>query len=175
MQEKWFNFGYYLCLTLSQLDDIETKYHDPLQCIKEVLFQWRVNNPKNSLDPLTEALHKIGLTDMVICLREHFTVLRLLELEFLESLSDVPCIRNDTMTEMAAHMSHCFTAPCQLEPLEEVNDGVYCSLCDKYHERALTSSWNEMPSKLICIICLFVHFPIHPSNYSTIYFIYQLL
>ena len=39
--------------------------------------------------------------------------------------------------------------------MEEV-DGVYCSLCDKYHGRALTHS--EIGSKPIC---LFAHF--HPS------------
>ena len=73
MCEKWFNFGYELGLTVGQLEDIEMRYHDPLQCTRKVLLQWRVKNKSASWEPLNEALHKIGLTELANDVEYHFT------------------------------------------------------------------------------------------------------
>ena len=72
LKEKWFQFGYELDLTVDQLHDIETKYHESLRCTREVLYLWRVNNSKEPLDPLVNALCKIGLIDMAVHIKYHF-------------------------------------------------------------------------------------------------------
>ena len=72
LKEKWFNFGYELGLTPGQLHDIETKYYESLQCTREVLLQWRVNNSEEPLDPLVDALCKISLIDMAVHIKYHF-------------------------------------------------------------------------------------------------------
>ena len=72
MKEKWFTFGYELGLTVGQLDDIEMRYHDPLQRTRKVLLQWRVNNKSASWEPLTKALRKIGLTEVAVDVKHHF-------------------------------------------------------------------------------------------------------
>ena len=74
MKGKWFNFGYELGLTVGQLDNIEMRYHDTLQCTRKVLLQWRVNNRNASWEPLIEALNKIGLTELGVDVEHHFTV-----------------------------------------------------------------------------------------------------
>ena len=73
LSEKWFGFGFELGLTVGQLDDIEMRYHDPLQCTRKVLLQWRVKNKSASWEPLTEALRKIGLTELANDVEYHFT------------------------------------------------------------------------------------------------------
>ena len=72
MKEKWFNFGYELGLTPGQLHDIETKYYESLQCTREVLLQWKDNNLEKPLDPLVDALCKIGLIDMAVHIKYLF-------------------------------------------------------------------------------------------------------
>ena len=72
MKEKWFNFGYELGLTVGQLHHIEQRYCDSLRFTREVLLQWRVNNCKEPLDPLVDALCKIGLIDMAVHIKYHF-------------------------------------------------------------------------------------------------------
>ena len=74
LKEKWFNFGYELGLTVGQLEDIEMRYHDPLQCTRKVLIQWRVKNRSASWEPLNEALRKIGLTELANDVEYQFTV-----------------------------------------------------------------------------------------------------
>ena len=74
LKGKWFNFGYELGLTVGQLNNIEMRYQDHLQCTRKVLLQWRVNNRSASWEPLTEALHKIGLTELAVNVEHHFTV-----------------------------------------------------------------------------------------------------
>ena len=74
LKGQWFKFGYELGLTVGQLDDIDVRYCDPLQCTRKVLLQWRVNNKSASWEPLTEALHKIGLTELAVDVEHHFTV-----------------------------------------------------------------------------------------------------
>ena len=76
MKGRWFNFGYELGLTVGQLDDIEIRYRDPLQCTRKVLLQWRVNNRSASWEPITKALYKIGLTELADDVEHHFTVLQ---------------------------------------------------------------------------------------------------
>ena len=72
LNEKWFDFGYELGLTVGQLDDIEMRYHDPLQRTRKVLLQWRVKNKSASWEPLTKALCKIGLTEVAVDVEHHF-------------------------------------------------------------------------------------------------------
>ena len=72
LKEKWFTFGYELGLTVGQLHDIEQKY-ESLQFIREVLLHWRVNNLKEPLDPLVDALCQIGLIDMAVHIKYHFS------------------------------------------------------------------------------------------------------
>ena len=74
MKGRWFNFGYELGLTVGQLDDIEMRYRDPLQCTRKVLLQWRVNNRSASWEPLTEAFHKIGLNELAVDIEHQFTI-----------------------------------------------------------------------------------------------------
>ena len=38
LKRKWFNFGYELGLKLHKLDNIEIRYHGPIQCTSELLF-----------------------------------------------------------------------------------------------------------------------------------------
>ena len=72
LREKWFNFGLQLQLTVGQLHNIETKYYESLQCTREVLLLWRDNNLKKPLDPLVDALCKIGLIGMAVHIKYHF-------------------------------------------------------------------------------------------------------
>ena len=73
LEEKWFNFGYELGLTVSQLYDIETNYcSQSLRCTREVLLLWRENNLKEPLDPLVDALCKVGLINMAVYIKYHF-------------------------------------------------------------------------------------------------------
>ena len=48
------------------------KYYESPQCTREVLLQWRVNNFHKPLDPLVDALCKIGLIDMAVHIKYHF-------------------------------------------------------------------------------------------------------
>ena len=48
LKEKWFALGFELGLTMGQLHDIERRYYESLQCTREVLLQWRVNNIEKS-------------------------------------------------------------------------------------------------------------------------------
>ena len=64
LKEIWFYLGYELGLTIGQLDDIEMRFHDPLQRTRKVLFQWRVKSA--SWEPLTEALRNIGLKEVAV-------------------------------------------------------------------------------------------------------------
>ena len=72
LKEKWFAFGFELGLTPGQLRNIETKYYESLRCTREVLLLWRDNNLKEALDPLLDALCKIGLIDMAVHIKYHF-------------------------------------------------------------------------------------------------------
>ena len=73
LKEKWFYLGYELGLPLGQLEDIESRYHDPLQCTRKVLIQWRVNVKSASWEPLTKVLRKIGLTKAAVDVEYQFT------------------------------------------------------------------------------------------------------
>ena len=93
LEEKWFNFGYELGLSVGQLNDIDTKYCSQfLKCTREVLLQWRVNNLNETLDPLVDALCKIGLIDMAVHIKYHFINP---EQQSLEELYDVYHSRYD--------------------------------------------------------------------------------
>ena len=72
LREKWFNFGLQLGLTPGQLHNIETKYYESLQCTREVLLLWRLNNFDKPLDPLVDALCKIGLINIAVHIKYHF-------------------------------------------------------------------------------------------------------
>ena len=72
MKEKWFKFGYELGVIPSQLHDIEERYCESFRCTREVLLLWRDNNLKEPLDPLVDALCKIGLIDMAVHIKYHF-------------------------------------------------------------------------------------------------------
>ena len=72
LKEKWFNFGYELGLTVGRLDDIETRYHDPLQRTRKVLLQWRVNNLTASWEAIAEALSNIDLIDLTVHVKHSF-------------------------------------------------------------------------------------------------------
>ena len=72
LKEKWFNIGYELGITVGQLHDIETKYCESVRCTREVLLQWRLNKCKEPLDPLVDALCKIGLIDMAVHIKYNF-------------------------------------------------------------------------------------------------------
>ena len=61
-----------LIITPGQFHNIETKYYESMSCTREVLLQWRVNNLKEPLDPLVDALCKIGLIDMAVHVKYHF-------------------------------------------------------------------------------------------------------
>ena len=113
MCEKWFDFGYELGLTVGQLDDIEMRYHDPLQCTRKVLLQWRVKNKSASWEPLTEALHKIGLTEVAVDVKHHFTT------------------QENTQTPVV--------------------DGIYCSMCNKYHG---LNCQGIIPHKSVSVDCM---------------------
>ena len=52
LKGKWFNFGYELGLTIGQLDNIETKYQNPLQCTRKVVLQLRVKKRSALWEPL---------------------------------------------------------------------------------------------------------------------------
>ena len=119
LKEKWFNFGFELGLTVDQLRDIERKYYDPLQCTREVLLQWRVNNKSASWEPLTTALHQIGLT------------------------------------EVAVDVEHLLTAHEKPQTPVEV-DGIYCSLCDKYHGIKSYHSQDVILRKSVSMFVLYV-------------------
>ena len=115
LSEKWFNFGFQLGLTVGQLEDIEIRYHDPLQRTRKVLFQWRVKNKSASWEPLTEALCKICLTELANDVEYHFTA------------QEKPQI-----------------------PVEV--DGIYCSLCDKYHGINSYHSQDVIPCKFVILL-----------------------
>ena len=119
LSEKWFNFGFQLGLTVGLLEDIEMRYHDPLQCTRKVLLQWRVKNKSASWEPLTEALYKIGLT------------------------------------ELANNVEHQFTPQEKPQTPVEV-DGIYCSLCDKYHGINSYHSQDVIPRKSVSVFVLYV-------------------
>ena len=72
LKGKWFNFGLQLQLTVGQLHTIETKYYESMSCTREVLLLWRRSNFGKPLDPLVNALCKIGLIDMAVHIKYHF-------------------------------------------------------------------------------------------------------
>ena len=73
LKKKWFVLGFGLGLAVGQLHDIEQRYCESLQCTREVLLQWRVNNLKEPLDSLVDALCQIGLIDMAVHIKYHFS------------------------------------------------------------------------------------------------------
>ena len=117
MGNNWFAFGLVLGLTVGQLHDIEVTCHDPLQCTRKVLLQWRVKNESASWQPLTEALRKIGLMELANDVEYHFTA--------------------------------------QEKPQTPVEvDGIYCSLCNKYHGINPYHSQGVIPCKSVYFVCL---------------------
>ena len=47
---------------------------DPVQCTREVLLLWRVNNRNASWEPLAVALCRIGLCDTASYMKQVFTI-----------------------------------------------------------------------------------------------------
>lgn len=75
LREKWFNFGFELGLTAFELGDIEIRYRDPLRCTREILLQWRLHNKSASCEPITKALHEVGLADLAKDVQLNFVTL----------------------------------------------------------------------------------------------------
>ena len=72
LKEKWFDFGYNLDLTISQLNKIESISTSPVQCTRRVILHWRNVNRSETWEPLAKALAKIDLHDLAHKLKDHF-------------------------------------------------------------------------------------------------------
>lgn len=70
-QNSWYHFGSFLKLRYHELNRIEIKHTEVVQCARNVIFEWRSQNKKASWEPVAEALRSINLNTLANQFESH--------------------------------------------------------------------------------------------------------
>lgn len=70
-ENSWYNFGLFLKLRYHELNRIEIKHTKAVQCARNVIAEWRVQNKKASWEPVAKALQSINLETLANQFESH--------------------------------------------------------------------------------------------------------